>query len=260
METLQINAIDEHIQIIYLDRPQLRNAINSTMMRELNELWEKWVPSQPNLRCLILTGSGDKSFCAGADLKERLGLDIDTWKSQHQILQQAMLGMSRCPIPIIAAVNGTAFGGGLELALACDFIYAANTATFSQSEVKLGLMPGAMGTQNLPRACTIRRAKELTFTGEVFTAQQAFEWGMVNNIFTLQNLINESLKTAHSIVENAPKSIRQVKKVINASTHLDINAGYRYEVSAYHELLLTKDRSEGICAFNEKRKPIFIDE
>lgn len=260
METMQLNIVDDHVLIATLHRPEVRNAINSHMMQELQQLWETIVPQRPHLRCVILTGSGKKAFCAGADLKERHHISIEVWQQQHIALQKAMLALINCPIPVIAAVNGVAFGGGLELALACDFIYAANSAIFAQSEVKLGIMPGAMGTQNLPRACGIRKAKELSFTGETFTANQAYEWGIVNKVFEPKDLIEETLTTATVIARNAPFAVRQVKKAINASTSLDIPSGYRFELQAYNQLLPTKDRLEGIQAFNEKRKPIFSDE
>lgn len=260
MKTLQLTHENEHILIVSLHRPEVRNAINSVMMQELRELWQTEIAKQPQLRCIVLTGSGDKAFCAGADLKERQNITLDTWRQQHIALQQAMLAQINCPIPIIAAVNGAAFGGGLEIAMAADFIYAANTAVFAQSEVKLGIMPGAMGTQNLPRAGGIRRAKELSFTGEPFTAEQAFAYGIVNKIFDPAVLMQETLKTAHVIAGNAPFAVRQVKKAINASLTLDIPTGYRFELEAYQQLLPTKDRIEGIQAFNEKRKPVFTDE
>lgn len=260
METIQLIAENESILIAMLNRPPVRNAINSVMMRELQTLWENEIPQRPQLRCVVLTGSGETAFCAGADLKERQHISLDTWQQQHLALQKAMLAQISCPIPLIAAVNGAAFGGGLELALACDFIYAANHATFAQSEVKLGIMPGAMGTQNLPRACGMRRAKELSFTGEPFSAAQAYEWRIINKVLPAAELMAEAMKTAYIIAANAPFAVRQVKKTINASLTLDIASGYQMELQAYQRLLPTKDRIEGIQAFNEKRKPIFKDE
>ena len=260
METLHLEHFDKHILIVSLQRIQVRNAINSQMMRELQQLWEEEIPQHQALRCIILTGSGDKAFCAGADLKERLNISLKVWNQQHIALQKAMLAQVQCPIPIIAAVNGAAFGGGLELALACDFIYASYHASFAQSEVKLGIMPGAMGTQNLPRACGLRRAKELSFTGQVFNAEQALNWGIVNALFEPDQLMPRTLETAQQIAANAPLAVRQVKKSLQASLTMEITTGYQLELSAYQQLLPTKDRIEGIRAFNEKRKPLFHDE
>ncbi len=256
-KTLHLSHPQPYTLQITLNRPEVMNAINLDMMRELYELWSDLQTPEKNIRCIILTGSTQKAFCAGADLKERHNLDINTWQQQHAVLQKAMLAMVDCDTPIIAAVNGAAFGGGLELALAADFMYAANTAIFAQSETKLGIMPGAMGTQNLPRACGLRRAKELCYTAETFSAEQAYEWGIVNALCEPENLMSDVLGVATRIANNAPFAIRQAKKAMNASQDLDLKSGYLYEIKAYNQLLETEDRKEGIRAFNEKRKPTF---
>lgn len=256
--TLQINLISPEILIIILNRPEVRNAINYQMMQELCMLWRQTTNDHyKDIRCIVLTGSGDKAFCAGADLKERYDLDLTAWRQQHAALEEAMVAMINCPIPIIAAVNGAAYGGGLELLLACDFAYAVTSATFAQSEVKLGLIPGAMGTQHLPQACGLRRAKELCFTAESFSANQAFEWGIVNKLCEPKQLLEEVIVTAKKISANAPLAIRQAKKAINQSRATDIETGYKYEITAYNQVLSTADRVEGIRAFNEKRPPKF---
>lgn len=259
-QTLKIEMPRPFILTVTLNRPEAMNAINSIMMRELGQLWSSFFNNTQGVRCIILTGQGEKSFCAGADLKERRDIDLSTWMHQHSFLQQAMLGMADCPIPIIAAVNGVAFGGGLELTMASDFAYAATTASFAQSETKLGIMPGAMGTQNLPKACGLRRAKELCFTAATFSAQQAFEWGIVNQICPPTELLPTVLSVAEKIVKNAPLAIRQSKRAMNMSQHVDLKSGYFYEVEAYNYLLKTKDREEGISAFNQKRIPEFSGE
>lgn len=256
-ETLQITQCGPHIQLVTLHRPEVRNAINVCMMQELLTFWQQLMLYPHDIRCIILTGSGEQAFCAGADLKERFNITTEVWKQQHYQLQMAFKAMSDCTIPIIAAVNGAAYGGGLELALASDFIYAVDSARFAQSEVKLGIMPGAMGTQNLPKACGIRRAKELSFTAKTFTAKEAFAWGMINKLCSPQQLLTEAIQTAECISENAPLAIRQVKKALNAALHLDLRSGYQFEVEAYNQLLDSEDRKEGIAAFNEKRTPHF---
>jgi enoyl-CoA hydratase len=256
-KTLKIQKQDKNILIVTLNRPNVRNAINSEMMLELRELWQALFVHHTEYRCVVLTGA-DAAFCAGADLKERNGLSLEVWQTQHAVFEQAMLAMIDCPIPIIAAVNGAAFGGGLELTLASDFAYAERIAMFSQSEVKLGIIPGAMGTQHLPRACGIRRAKELTLTGEAFTAAQAYEWGIINKLCESGQLMNEVLTTAAKIADNAPLAVIQAKKSLNMSQQLAIKSGFAFELEAYNRLLLTKDREEGIRAFNEKRKAVFV--
>jgi enoyl-CoA hydratase/carnithine racemase len=257
--TLQLETQENFILVVKLNRPEVRNAINSVMMRELWELWS-YLYSERKFRCVILTGNGDKAFCAGADLKERRDLDLSTWMQQHSYLQKAMLAMMDCPIPIIAAVNGVAFGGGLELTLAADFAYASTQAIFAQSETKLGIMPGAMGTQNLPKACGMRRAKELCLTASSFTAQEALQWEIVNHISEPEALFADVLAVAKKIIQNAPVAVRQAKRSMNMSSELDGKNGYFYEVEAYNYLLTTKDRKEGINAFNEKRNPVFSGE
>lgn len=259
-KTLKVEHLPADILLVTLNRPEAMNAINSVMMQDLYQLWSNLYSHRGVIRCIILTGSGEKSFCAGADLKERKDLDLQTWQQQHTVFQQAMLAMIDCPIPIIAAVNGAAFGGGLELTMASDFAYAADTAIFAQSETKLGIMPGAMGTQNLPRACGLRRAKELCFTASPFTAAEALEWGILNRICSQQELMPAVLTTAQKIADNAVLAVRQSKKAMNMSQHLDLKSGFAFEIEAYNYLLTTKDRKEGINAFNEKRKPVFIGE
>lgn len=253
--TILISEPTPHIRQVTLDRPEVCNAINIDMMNDLLHFW-KMASSDQDVRCIVITGVG-KAFCAGADIKARKDMDMNTWMKQHSVLQEAMLAMIDCPIPIIAAVNGAAFGGGLELALASDFIYAAESAKFALSEVTLGIMPGAMGTQNLPRACGLRRAKELCLTGKPFTAAQALEWGIINSLCSNEALLDETIKTADTITNNAPLSTRAAKKAMNLALDTDIKTGYRQEVEIYNTLLPTEDRHEGINAFNEKRRAYF---
>jgi enoyl-CoA hydratase len=165
--------------------------------------------------------------------------------------------MLECPVPVIAAVNGAAYAGGCELALACDFVYAADHARFAQTEVALGIIPGAMGTQNLPRAIGVRRAKEVILSGAPFSAADALAWGLANRVLTGAELMPEVLAVAGRIAANAPVAVRQAKKSIDKSTDLDRSNGYAFEIEAYNRTVGTQDRLEGIRAFNEKRKPDF---
>lgn len=253
--TLKYDSAAPKIPIVTLQRPELRNAINSAMMAELLDVW-RGIAQDAVVRCVVLTGAG-KAFCAGADLKERNGLTVETWRGQHETLEAAMEAMIACPVPIIAAVNGPACGGGLELVLASDFAYAASNATFAMPEVTVGIMPGAMGTQNLPRACGLRRAREICFTGASFSAVEALEWGVVNRLCEPDSLVDEVLAVAGRIAENAPLAVRQAKRATAAAQEVDLKAGYRIELEAYNRLIPTADREEGIRAFNEKRKPQF---
>ena len=205
-----------------------------------------------------ITGSGEKAFCAGGDLKERNGMSDDKWQSQHLIFERMIRSIINCPIPIIGAINGAAYGGGCELAAALDFIYVAENAKFAQTEVNLGIIPGIGGTQNLSRAIGEKKAKELIFTGAVFSATQAYEWGLANKIFPLKILLDKTLDAAKLISEKGPIAIKQAKIAINKGIQMSLLDGMAFEIEAYNRTISTEDRKEGIKAFNEKRKPDFI--
>ena len=182
-ETLSIEPVDEHVAIVRLNRPDASNALNTQMGRDLVRCFEDTALDPKSLRCIVLTGTGDKAFCAGGDLKERRGMTDEAWTRQHVIFERMVRALIDCPVPIIGAVNGAAYGGGCEIAGCCDFLYAADSARFALTEVTLGIMPGGGGTQTLPRAVGERRAKELILTGKPFTAAEAREWGFVNEVF-----------------------------------------------------------------------------
>ena len=168
LSTLRLQHSDEGVLIVTLDRPDTRNAINTQMGRELREIFAPLVFEAKDVRCIVVTGAGDKAFCSGGDLKERNGMSDADWRSQHAIFEEAFYAIMNCSAPVIAAVNGVAFGGGCELALACDFVYAAKTARFALTETSLGIIPGLGGTQNLPRAVGERRAKEIVMSARPF--------------------------------------------------------------------------------------------
>jgi enoyl-CoA hydratase/carnithine racemase len=254
-QTLLVEKRDEHILIVTLNRPQVLNALDTQMGKDKLDLWTRLAAEPGNLRCVVLTGSGSRAFCAGADLKERDGMSVEVWRAQHEIFERAFVALMELPLPVIAAVNGHAFGGGLEIALQCDFIYAAKDARLALSETRLGLMPGGCGTQNLARAAGGRRAKELVLTAQPFSAQQGYEWGVVNRV--CDNVLEEALSTARVISENGPLAVRQAKKSIHYGLQMDLLTGYRFEIEAYNQLIGTEDRREGVRAFNEKRKPKF---
>jgi enoyl-CoA hydratase/carnithine racemase len=256
-KTLQVEKLNKHILIVTLNRPEVRNAINNDMIMDFQELWKQVSEDRSELRCIILTGV-NPAFCAGADLKERKNLSLEKCKLQLGGLRNTILAMQSCALPVISAVNGAAFGGGLEIVLASDFAYAANIATFSQSEVKIGIIPGALGTQNLPKSCGLARAKELVFTAITFTADQAYQWGIVNKVCQSEKLMDEAIATATLICANAPIAIREAKRAMNIALQVDIETGFSKEFEAYQCALETKDRDEGLRAFHEKRKPIFI--
>ena len=256
-KTLELQPQGEHVLLVRLNRPEVLNAINTQMGRDQLDLWTRITAEPGNLRCVVVTGSGERAFCAGGDLKERDGMTEAAWRAQHEIFERAFMALVECTVPVIAAVNGHAFGGGLEMALCCDFIYAATGARLALSETRLGIMPGGMGTQNLPRAVGERRAKELILTARAFSAAEGLDWGLVNRVCEPAKLLEEALATAQAIAENGPLSIRQAKKSIHYGLQMDLATGYRFEIEAYNRLVDTADRREGVKAFNEKRKPRF---
>ena len=255
--TLSLESRGDHVLLATLNRPEVLNAINTQMGRDQLDLWTRIASEPGQLRCVVLTGAGERAFCAGGDLKERDGMTDEAWRAQHDIFERAFMALVECTVPVIAAVNGHAFGGGLEMALCCDFIYAVPAARFALSEVRLGIMPGGMGTQNLPRAVGERRAKELILSARAFSAEEGRAWGLVNRICEPAKLVDEALETAREIAANAPLSVRQAKKSIHYGLQSDLLTGYRFEIEAYNRLVDTEDRHEGVRAFNEKRKPGF---
>ena len=179
------------------------------------------------------------------------------WAAQHLVFERMARALLDCPIPLIGAVNGAAYGGGAEIAAACDFLYAADTARFALVEVTLGIMPGAGGTQTMPRAMGERRAKELLMTGRPFTAAQAHEWGLVNEVVPQHDLLPRALEPADGRRANAPISVRQVKQSMHRGLQMSLRDGLAFEIEAYNRMVPTDDRREGVDAFNEKRKPVF---
>ena len=240
-----------------LNRPAAANAMNTQLGTEIMTLFEAFNLDAGDTRCVVLTGAGDRAFCAGADLKERKGMTDEAWTRQHLVYERMVRAMLACPVPLIAAVNGAAYAGGCELALVCDFIYASEQARFALTEVTLGIMPGAGGTQTLARAVGERRAKEIILTGKPFGAAEAERWGMVSRVLPAADLVAETLATAETIAKNAPISVRQAKLAISRGRNMSLWDGLALEIEAYHRMIPTEDRHEGIASFNEKRAPRF---
>jgi enoyl-CoA hydratase/carnithine racemase len=256
-ETLKLEVRDEQVLLVTLNRPEASNALNTQMGRDLLDLFSGLVAAPEPYRCVVLTGAGEKAFCAGGDLKERRGMTQAAWQAQHAIFERMTLSIVDCPIPIIAAVNGAAYGGGTELVGAADFAYASANARFALTEVTLGIMPGAAGTQTLPRSVGPKRAKEIIFTGRPFSAAEAHAWGLVNRVTAPEALLPETIETALRISGNAPLSVRQAKKSVHYGMQMDLRTAMFFEIEAYNRLVDTEDRHEGVLAFNEKRKPVF---
>jgi enoyl-CoA hydratase/carnithine racemase len=256
-ETLLTEMTGAHLLTVTLNRPDVGNARNTQMGLDLLDLWTTLIEDPGEVRCVILTGAGDRIFCAGGDLKQRRGMTPKEWQHQHEIFERGRDALLDCPVPVIAAVNGHAYAGGLETILVCDFAYAVSTARFALTEVTIGIMPGGGGTQTLPRIVGERRAKEIILTGKPFTAAQALEWGVLNRVCEPGTLMDAVTETAHTICANAPLSVRQARKAIHQGLQMDLRRGLMFEIEAYNRLVDTEDRREGVLAFNERRKPVF---
>jgi enoyl-CoA hydratase/carnithine racemase len=248
------------VALVTLNRPQAANAFDTALALAAAETFERLAqPSYP-ARCVVLTGAGDKAFCAGADLKERDGMDDHAWAAQHQVFEAMARAILATPVPVIAAVNGAAFGGGCEIALLCDFVYASETARFALPEATLGIMPGLGATQTLARAAGPARAKEVILTGAPFTAAEALAWGVANRVCAPDRLLEEATAAAARIAANAPLSVRAVKRAIDAGAGHTLARGMQIELDAYNALFPTHDRLEGVRAWREKRPPHFRGE
>ena len=255
--TLVCDAPAAHVLRVTLDRPQVANAFNTEMAGELACLFERLRADLGETRALVLTGTGDRAFCAGGDLKERNGMSDETWFAQHLVYERMVRALLGVPVPVIGAVNGAAYGGGCELAAGCDFLIAASHAKFAQTEVGLGIIPGAGGTQLLARAVGERRAKQIILTGEPFTAKEAEYWGLVNEVVTKDALMDRAVEIASRIARNAPVAVRQAKQAIRTGLDMGLAEGLAFEIEAYNRTIVTRDRREGVAAFNEKRKAKF---
>lgn len=249
---------EEHgsVVILTLNRPAIMNAFNFTLLYELKEKIEE-LRFRSDVRVVIITGAGAKAFCAGADLKERITLSDVQVKEFIFTIRNLFTSIEYLNKPVIAAVNGVALGGGTELALASDIRIASLNATMGLTETRLGIIPGAGGTQRLPRLVGRGKAKELIFTGKRVGAEEAFQIGLVNQICEQDVLLDECMEMAKLICETGPIAIEQAKYAINFGLETDLTTGLAIESNAYWVTIPTEDRLEGIAAFREKRKPVY---
>jgi methylglutaconyl-CoA hydratase len=247
------------IAIVTLNRPEAANALSTALLNELSELLGD-LAFQKDVRVVIVTGAGEKVFCAGADLKERAGMSETEVRKTVALIRETINQVEQLPQPVIAALNGSAFGGGLELALACDIRVAVDTAQLGLTETSLGIIPGAGGTQRLPRLIGIGKAKELIFTAKRISTQEAAQIGLVEYVVPRAQLMEKALEIATQIAANAPIAVRQAKLAVNRSLDVDLVTGLRLEQMAYEVTIPTKDRLEGLQAFKEKRKPVYKGE
>jgi len=246
-----------------LNRPKQANSLNRALLTNLQVACEE-IASDQSIQVVAIIGSGVKIFSAGADLTERLTMSPSEVVEYHALIQKTMLAIESLPQPVIAAINGSAYGGGTELALACDLRVMVSSATLQLTEVRLGIIPGAGGTQRLPRLIGIGKAKEMIFTACPVSAQEACRLGLVNKVVQEkasmnasfhEPLINEVRAWAKEIARAAPLALRQAKVAINSGCNQNLLSGLEQETKAYLKLLDTKDRLEGLTAFAEKRQP-----
>jgi enoyl-CoA hydratase len=257
-ETIKISEAVPGVAVVAFNRPDVANALSTQMGLELLEAWTA-LRDRADVRCVILTGEG-RHFQAGADLKERNGMTDEAWAEQHKVFEAMARAQLAVPVPVIAAVNGAAMGGGCEMTLLSDFAYAADTARFGLPEVTLGIMPGLGGTQLLTRSVGERRALEILVSGRPLTAAEALEAGIVNRVVPAADLMAATLETAQRIAANAPLSVKALKHVVHEGHHLDLAAAMELELAQYNRLFKTADRREGVASFNEKRTPAFRGE
>ena len=247
------------VEIWTIDGEPRRNAISRAMLRELGVLTAR-AGADRTLRCVVVTGAGGKAFCAGADLKERATMTAEDVHAFHDGLRSALRSIEDAPQVFLAAMNGAALGGGLELALACDLRIAADSAELGLPEVSLGIIPGGGGTQRLSRLLGVARAKDLVLTGRRIGAAEALAMGLVGRVAPDARLLDEALAYAAEVARNAPVSLRQAKRAIDRGVHLPLDEALDLENRLYQACLDTKDRVEALRAFAEKRPPVFTGE
>ena len=235
-KTIYINHVEDEIIICTLNRPEASNAFNSKMAEEIYTFFEEFSVGNKN-KSNNTYWKWEKAFCAGGDLKERNEMTSQKWFIQHKLFERMIRSIKDCPVPIIAAVNGAAYGGGCEIVSAVDIAYAAKHSLFAQTETKLGIIPGAGGTQNLPRAVGEKRALELILTGKTFTALEAKNWGLVNEIFDGDQLMIEVTKIAKMIAQNAPLAVKQAKNSIKKGLQMSLSDGLSLRLNVITEQL-----------------------
>ncbi|MFG6115351.1 enoyl-CoA hydratase-related protein [Halobacillus sp. MO56] len=247
---------DGHLGRITINRPDQLNVFDYETLAVLGEIVET-IQADKDVRAVIVTGAGEKAFSAGADLKERRTLSEKEVRRNVRAIRDVFTAIEELPQPTIAAINGYALGGGLELALACDFRYAVSDAVMGLTEVSWAIIPGAGGTQRLSRLVGTSRAKELILTARRIDAEKALNIGMVNEVFDRKDLLNGANALAHEIKKNGPLAVTQAKYAINHGNNVDIHTGLAIEAKAYEVIIPTEDRIEALEAFKEKRPANF---
>lgn len=251
--------IKNNISVLTLKRPEAANALSIKTLDELNQAIDN-IDNNSDVYCTIITGSGEKAFCAGADLKERKNMTEREVVQTVQYIGKTINRIEKMRMPVIAALNGVAYGGGLELALACDIRIASEQIKLGLTETSLAIIPGAGGTQRLPRLIGTGQAKRLIYSAKPVNAQEAYNLGLLEEITTKEQLFDTAMDLASVIAKNGPIALEQAKIAINQGMQTDITTGLQIEHLSYKQTIPTKDRQEGLLAFREKRKPMYKGE
>ncbi|MBU2547447.1 MAG: enoyl-CoA hydratase/isomerase family protein [Proteobacteria bacterium] len=248
--------VKDHIALVTFNRPEALNALSPGVLVEFGRILDR-IRDDEDVRVVVLTGAGDKAFVAGADIKVMMEHVPLEGRNFSALGQEVILKIEGLPQPVIAAVNGFALGGGNEIAMGCDFVYASEKARFGQPEINLGIIPGFGGTQRLPRLAGKGWAKELCMTGDMIGAEDACRIGLVNKVFPADQLMDEVMKTARKIASKGRASVRAVKQMVDRGLQVELRTGLALETEAFGMLRASIDAQEGLSAFVEKRKPDF---
>ena len=248
--------INEGIGTIVINRPESLNALNLEAYNEIFQLFSK-IENDPEVKAVIITGSGNKAFVAGTDIASMVSMSASEAAKFSANIRTTCDFVSDFPKPVIAAINGFALGGGCELALCADFRVAAENAKFGQPEIDLGIIPGSGGTQRLARLVGISRAKELIYFGNMIDANTALNWGLVNKVVAAENLMSEAIDMAKKVLNKSSVTLALAKKAVNEGNNIDLKEGLDIESKYFAQCFNTLDQKEGIKAFLEKRKPYF---
>ena len=248
--------VQEAVGILTFNRPKVLNALSPATLSEVADAIGH-AAVEDSIRVLVLTGAGEKAFVAGADINEFLKYNTLSARQFSERGHEIFFRIEQLPKPVIACVNGFALGGGCELAMACDFIYASEKAKFGQPEINLGLIPGFGGTQRLSRLIGRAKAKELCMTGEMIDAMQAKDLGLVAKVFPAEQLMEETMKVAGALALKSSSVLRSIKRVIDCGADVDLRSGCALEAESFGVCFGTEDMREGVTAFLEKRKPQF---
>lgn len=257
MENVTLERSGEYNAILSLNRPQALHALSKDLLHQLNDKLNE-IKRDRSIRVVILTATGEKAFCVGADLKERKGIPEDQVIHAVELIRETISNLEALPQPVIGVLNGVAFGGGLEMALACDLRIAEENIKLGLTETALAIIPGAGGTQRLTRLIGLSKAKELIFTARRINAHEAKELGLIDYVVPRSELFIKANELAEEMVKNGPIALVQAKKAMNEGYNLPLQVGLQIELAAYSALIPTQDRLEGLKAFEEKRNPNYI--